>query len=459
MKATRTIKAFVVTHKGLVHDINEDNYFLQGRYMQRSKGTYRESLTSRSTDFLCAVCDGAGGEKEGESASLPVVKGLAETFGSLRTSRSSLSVLLGRLERYLENTNKLLYEKAREAGNRMAATLACLVISDKEAVALNLGDSRVYLMRDGKLHLLTTDHVESKGPVTPSRERRSKEAPGGKILTRYLGMAPEKGKAAAEHSNVLVLRDGDRFLLCSNGLTDFVSGEKIAEIMAANPEGDIACEELVIEALKNGGKDNVTVSILQIEETEELPQTEDGDPVEEIKEGLKAKLTKPYMKILYIILSLYILIGTITLALPNLLDRRGGDSRQTSRQEESSSQDSSEEQPGEDSDGSEQVVDGADSSNEEGEGNDGTGTATENVIDTGDDSNGTETVEGQTDEPIRYEVRKGDTLMSISQKFYGSKDHYKLIVEYNDIDDPDMIQVGQILLIPQKPESDERSDE
>ena len=131
---------------------------------------------------------------------------------------------------------------------RMGSTMAALCFTRRGVTACNIGDSRVYILRDGALRQLSVDHVEHW-------EGRKKTP-----LTQHLGLDPEELRLEPSICEE-ALRGGDRFLLCSDGLSDMLEDERIAELLAAAPGAEQAARSLLDAALEQGGRDNTTVIV------------------------------------------------------------------------------------------------------------------------------------------------------------------------------------------------------
>ena len=150
--------------------------------------------------------------------------------------------------------NEAVVAKQQElCTERMGSTMVALYFSHRYVYVCNLGDSRAYRLRNGEFLQLSVDHVEKR------EGQARKKAP----LTQHLGIKPEdfliepyiaKGE----------LKHGDRYLLCSDGLTDMLSNYEIDEIMTGADSAEECVKELVDAALEKGGKDNVTVIVCRI---------------------------------------------------------------------------------------------------------------------------------------------------------------------------------------------------
>jgi serine/threonine protein phosphatase PrpC len=143
----------------------------------------------------------------------------------------------------------------------MGATVVLAVVRGRLAHIAHMGDSRAYLFRQGELERLTQDHsvaavLQRRGAISPEEAARH---PMRARLSRYVGMG---GNAYAD-LRTLELGAGDRLLLCTDGLTETVSDDDIAEALAAQDDLEAACCALADAARDGGGQDNITVLIVE----------------------------------------------------------------------------------------------------------------------------------------------------------------------------------------------------
>ena len=251
------------THTGRVRSNNEDNFYLQGRYREDVEQGEDEAVC-RASDrrFLAAVADGMGGEEQGEKASLMAVRALKPcSFGEI-SSQAAAAVD--------EANREICEEIENQGGRRMGSTLVSLYMDEGKAVCCNVGDSRAYLLREGKLFQLSVDHNKAGrmvelGVLTPEQAARH---PSRHELTQHLGIFADEMVIEPAVSQTVELEDGDLFLLCSDGLTDMVSMEDMKAVLSGGVSPQEMAKELVRLALAGGGRDNVTVIVLQIREKE-----------------------------------------------------------------------------------------------------------------------------------------------------------------------------------------------
>jgi PPM family protein phosphatase len=217
--------------------------------------------------YLFLVADGMGGYAGGERASALVVREavthiLETAKWFFRLDDPDEEVRLRLLRESLERADRKLIAEGEHdpklAG--MGTTLTAISIVGAEGFIVHIGDSRAYLFRDGKLEQQTNDHTITqelvrRGLLPPAEARRHKLR---HVLTNVIGGHPGVQGEVVK----LRLADGDRLLLCTDGLHGPLADERIAEILSANPDPDAACRALVQAALGRGGPDNVTVVVV-----------------------------------------------------------------------------------------------------------------------------------------------------------------------------------------------------
>lgn len=232
------------THVGRVRTGNEDSFIAE--------------------PLVVGVADGMGGHQAGEVASAIAVQLMRDRLaqGAPSVEAATAAVVAA---------NTAIFNGARDNTEQrgMGTTLtALIVLADAEAAAvrrfvlLNVGDSRTYLLRGGRLRRVTVDHsyvqeLVSTGHIT---EVEARTHPRRNIVTRALGI-----EANVRVDNwVLPFVKGDRYLLCSDGLVDEVDDGEIADVMAAHRDAQRAAEALVDAANRHGGRDNTTVIVVDV---------------------------------------------------------------------------------------------------------------------------------------------------------------------------------------------------
>ena len=212
------------------------------------------------------VCDGMGGARGGREASRGACDVIERCFQE-QYGRCAVGEEEQFLSRALENANHYIFQKSarEEALAGMGTTAVCALVRDGRACICHAGDSRAYLLHEGRLRLLTHDHsyvqeLVDCGTITPEE---AEHHPQKNIITRALGVdyrvSPDCTWAA--------LAPGDLLLLCSDGLTNALPAERIEKLLAKGPFYDLP-DRLVEAANAAGGPDNVTALLLGAEPVE-----------------------------------------------------------------------------------------------------------------------------------------------------------------------------------------------
>jgi len=206
---------------------------------------------------LYAVADGMGGHASGEVASRETVDTLrASCDGSLTTDGFRDAIRWANMAVWRRGI-----DEPEHAG--MGTTLTAVAVVDDDVLAVaNVGDSRTYLLRDGTLSQLTADHsfVQESVRTGQLTIEEAESHPRRSYLTRAIGI----GDHVDIDIETLVPRTGDRLLLCSDGLWDELPDEAITSILSRLTDSDAAAEELVRQAKEAGGRDNVTVLVVDV---------------------------------------------------------------------------------------------------------------------------------------------------------------------------------------------------
>ncbi|MBI4884608.1 MAG: Stp1/IreP family PP2C-type Ser/Thr phosphatase [Actinobacteria bacterium] len=245
-RASRSLAIGAASHVGRVRKQNEDAFIAE--------------------PMVVGVADGMGGHQAGEVASAIAVRTLRDRLASGATDVDvAVSAVV--------EANTAIYRGAHSnpAQRGMGTTLTAMIVLDADAasdpekrrfVLMNVGDSRTYLLRGFRMRRITVDHsyvqeLVSTGHIT---EIEARTHPRRNIVTRALGIEP----TVRVDTWVFPFVRGDRFLLCSDGLVDEVTDDEIAEIASGSVDPQAAADALVAAANRNGGRDNVTVVVVDV---------------------------------------------------------------------------------------------------------------------------------------------------------------------------------------------------
>lgn len=233
------MKAYALTHVGRVRSVNQDTYYLPA-----------------AGENFAVVADGMGGHKAGEIASKIAV----EEF--TRWLRCAPRPNEDALRYAISEANRAIYQTAKAEPDKkgMGTTLTALWVDTTRVYLTHVGDSRAYLLRDGEITQLSRDHsvvaeMLERGEITPEE---AKVHPHRHFITRAIG------------TNTFVLPDVDRFerrrgdiwLLCSDGLSNYIERDELGELMQGPGDWTYKVSLLVELALRRGGSDNITAMII-----------------------------------------------------------------------------------------------------------------------------------------------------------------------------------------------------
>jgi len=249
------VKAAGLSDTGLKRESNEDSFVLD------------------NTIDLYVVADGMGGHLAGEVASRVAAQLIQKNVNHWITKNSPEDELFDFSDRTLSTrgnyvlssiklANRVIHEMSREYAEYkgMGTTIAVLAIMHSTVIAANVGDSRIYLVRGNTIEPLSKEHnmVAEQFEMGLISKEEAETSPLRHVITRSLGSSGTVDVDVFEVESM----DNDRFLLCTDGLTDQVSDDEILEIVGNADDPEHLCQQLVSEANRRGGDDNITVSLV-----------------------------------------------------------------------------------------------------------------------------------------------------------------------------------------------------
>jgi PPM family protein phosphatase len=236
-----SIKSAGNTHQGTVREHNEDALIVDPKW-----GLY-------------AVLDGMGGASSGDVASNKARDVVHEYVRARRQAMQPRALL----EAAINAASAAVHAEAQRRKDRrgMGTTVVACLIDGRRATVAHVGDSRAYLLRDGHLHRLTTDHtivaeLVARGAIAPDEADRHAYK---NVLSRNLGAKPTASVDVSE----VELQPGDRLMLCSDGLYGYAPADAMHHLVASTDPPDEIVRDLIEAALKGGGGDNVTAIVVE----------------------------------------------------------------------------------------------------------------------------------------------------------------------------------------------------
>jgi serine/threonine protein phosphatase PrpC len=236
------LRVGAATHVGRVRELNEDAYML------------------RAKEGLFVVCDGMGGAPAGEVASQMAIEAMLRQLnsdhspdhaGAMRDEAPTYLPLTSRLAQAVRRSNEFVYDQAQRNADQagMGTTMVGAWIQAHVASVAHVGDSRAYLWHQHRLEPLTRDHSLSDEHAH--------------VLIRVLGREPDVDVDVTE----VPVQAGDYVVLCSDGLTRMVPDDEMSWAIQQYREPQRICDHLVAAANGNGGRDNITVVVVEVADT------------------------------------------------------------------------------------------------------------------------------------------------------------------------------------------------
>jgi len=240
--------------------------FIQSKIGGREENQDFSSVTESQYGKLIIVCDGMGGRKGGRYAAELAVQTIIQ-----EVSKSTVDNPIHILLKAIEKANSLIWEESNS--NRqlkgMGTTLVALLLNDEKAICCHVGDSRLYQLRNGRIIHRTFDHshvfeLVRSGMLTEEQARLSQKS---NIITRALGISPT---VEIEITDNLSFKNGDRFLLCTDGICGAIPESELVEMVSRKSNIETVVTQLVEEidssGFANGGKhDNLTAALIGID--------------------------------------------------------------------------------------------------------------------------------------------------------------------------------------------------
>ena len=237
----------VACNKGKVRTVNQDNFWCYNRYLQSVNDGLSEPLYGALFSYeqpVFAVFDGMGGEEKGEIASYIAAEIFDKFYYKLKDDNNFINIC--------NEINSAICNFAKEnTVSTMGTTGAFVMFGKKEILVCNIGDSPIFRFSDNEITKISFDHIQNQ------------ILNGKPPLTQFLGI-PESEFIIQPYLAKGSYQIGDRYLICSDGLTDMVELEEIQNIIGSSPTVEIGCKNLLEAALNNGGKDNITIILCQI---------------------------------------------------------------------------------------------------------------------------------------------------------------------------------------------------
>jgi serine/threonine protein phosphatase PrpC len=252
--------AYGTTHVGMVRTNNEDAYIIAD--LNAADGAtveWKEPRPVGDQGVLLAVSDGMGGAAAGEIASAITVESLRSWLGEEHGQRGTDELI----EEAVVEANRNVFDAAQDAERQgMGATLTAMVVRGTFAYVAEVGDSRAYIIRNGRIRQVTRDQsyvqqLVDQGLIT---REQAEESPYKNVILQAMGQRAHVDVALCR----VELRRDDHFLLCSDGLSGKVADRELHEAIAESESFEVACRRLINLANTRGGEDNITIVVAKV---------------------------------------------------------------------------------------------------------------------------------------------------------------------------------------------------
>jgi len=255
------MKYFGISKQGSKSPENEDTFLLPAGEEITGKETFKLEANLEKQGYLFLICDGMGGHQAGEIASRLAVSWFWKDF----YSQDEIDDLQEWIKAEIGSINSRLFNLSveHEIYHGMGTTLVGAIIKEGRAYIFNVGDSRCYLQKGNIIEQLTEDDSEvwqlyCKGLLGKDDLVKNKKS---HLITQALALSPS---IDIHLYPAIQLYQGDRLILCSDGLHDVLTDKQINDILMNESEIDLRCNRLIDTAIKEGSKDDITVIMVEI---------------------------------------------------------------------------------------------------------------------------------------------------------------------------------------------------
>ena len=257
-----SIHAVAICNKGKVRDNNEDNLIFQSHILDEIhegiEGMWKQTSVNTNRPWLYGVFDGMGGHSKGEYASYSSADVARKMMRNFQGNKDEIHDFLNSI---CIEANEKVCRKEQSENRIMGTTASFIYIYEEECWCCNIGDSPIFRIREGVLTEFYEEHTERKfrEMIFGKDKVKGKKFP----LTQHIGIPKEEMQIQPFYMSEQI-KQGDQYLICSDGLTDMVSKEEILNIMRENT--DIEEKILLLEqkAMEYGGRDNITIICVEV---------------------------------------------------------------------------------------------------------------------------------------------------------------------------------------------------
>jgi len=421
MDSLMKVNASVVSFCGKDFKKNHNNFYINGRYKneyENETDSIQVSIENSGEEYLFAVSEGLDRDESEQRTAVSIAREIAKLQEEFRNHDGELDSKIDMLKEHIQEINNIVYTMSLSNGEEIGknTSIAGMILSGGKVAAINLGKSKVFMFRNGNLHSIfsdnkKTDRLLKMGILTDEQAR---------MISGHYGMPTEESRIQIQKSKAIELQGEDLLVLCSEGFSDYVEEEKIQEMLMSKKDAGSIANMLVKEAIKRGSKNCLTIMVVRLDKTGTVQKSKpifSRDFSKKLDKHDQDKKKKENMRTLIaVIISCIVIIAIMVVAYMCLLGKNQKKSLN----------------------GLVEIT------NQTADITDNTSTDTNQDQDTSTVDSDVQ----KSNHPDTYTVKSGDTLQGISIKCYGDINKYKMIMQANNITNPNNISIGQVLTIP-----------
>ena len=427
---------------------DKDDFYFNGNFSNcHNTESIQCSFEKYSNNYIFAISDSIGLDNE-KSNGISAIKEIKKYHESAKTQQFSLETITDKIYEAVQLSSNLIYSQSIIANQNSSILtgFSSLIIDNNRAIVMNLGNNGVFMYRQGEQKEVFARNDSRKNqklkmlgisPSTPDIYNDTE---------KILKLAEEESKTKIKISASFELEEGDILILCSDGLLNGVSKSRIESVIDSGFDPSKITSVLFQEAVKNGIGDGVTIMTIRVDEIKNIPNTSgnrrlnqvafDNEQEDDERESKKEKNIVNYILafVCIIVISGVLFMGYLIIQNSNLLatDKASSDTSQVSLNTNDLDESTFDTQTDETEN---DFVDSADDSVQE-------------VTEPSKQNTENASNQNENNEYDIYKVQSGDTLSSISLKYYGDSNKYDVIIKYNNMKNENSLFVDQELKIP-----------
>jgi serine/threonine protein phosphatase PrpC/LysM repeat protein len=472
-------------------DSDRDDFYFNGNFYNcHNTESIQCSFEKYSNSFIFAVSDSMGID-DGDMTGISAIKEIKKYHESIKRQQYSLEYIAEKISESVQLTSNLIYSKSAVLNSQDSSILtgfSSIIIDNNKAVVMNLGNNGVFLYRQGERYDVFARNDSRKNQKLKMLGITPNSADIYNDTEKILKLAEEESKTKVKASSTIEIEEDDIFIICSDGLLNSMSKSRIEAVVNSGLDCSKMASILYQEALKNGVQDSLTIMIIKVDKilnieyspnnyNRRLSDNDYSNEIEDYSNKDKSIVNYILAFVCVVVISGVLFMGYLIIQNSNILasDKESADSTVSSITDDNTDVSANTDEFIFDTEPSDSTAlftddneetDGSKQNNEVDVANQSGGSQTDNKNNVTDkkpnnetqtsknnvaDSNKENTGGNNNSENTEYDihvVKAGDTLSSISNKYYGNSNKYDVIIKFNNLKDANSLYVDQELKIP-----------